>query len=151
MNKHSGFTLLEVLIAMIILAGGLLGLAGLQATSIKNNQTAYNRSQATQLAYDMADRMRANRTYAITETNNAYAATTMPTDGVAGCLLSAGCSGVQMAQNDLFDWTQAIQSALPNGSGLIQQNGTVFTIRVTWSESRFDNSTTATFLMSFQL
>src|SRR5664280_455779 len=60
MNKNSGFTLLEVLIAMLVLAVGLLGLAGLQATSLRNNQSAYNRSQATQLAYDLADRMRNN-------------------------------------------------------------------------------------------
>ena len=60
MNKNTGFTLIEVLIAMIILAVGLLGLAGLQATSLRNNQSAYNRSVATQLAYDIADRMRAN-------------------------------------------------------------------------------------------
>ena len=60
MNKNTGFTLIEVLIAMLVLAVGLLGLAGLQATSLKNNQSAYNRSQATQLAYDIADRMRSN-------------------------------------------------------------------------------------------
>jgi type IV pilus assembly protein PilV len=42
MNKNAGFTLIEVLIAMLVLAVGLLGLAGLQATSLKNNQSAYN-------------------------------------------------------------------------------------------------------------
>ena len=60
MKKNTGFTLIEVLIAMIVLAVGLLGLAGLQATSLRNNQSAYNRIKATQLAYDIADRMRAN-------------------------------------------------------------------------------------------
>ncbi|MCX7101946.1 MAG: type IV pilus modification protein PilV, partial [Methylobacter sp.] len=60
MKQTAGFTLIEVLIAMLVLAVGLLGLAGLQATSLKSNQSAYNRSQATQLAYDLADRMRAN-------------------------------------------------------------------------------------------
>ena len=64
MNKNTGFTLIEVLIAMIVLAVGLLGLAGLQATSLRNNQSAYNRIKATQLAYDIADRMRANYTEA---------------------------------------------------------------------------------------
>ncbi len=62
MKTNTGFTLIEVLIAMLVLAVGLLGLAGLQATSLRNNQSAYNRSQATQLAYDLADRMRANFT-----------------------------------------------------------------------------------------
>jgi type IV pilus assembly protein PilV len=59
-HKISGFTLIEVLIAMLILSVGLLGLAGFQASSARNNTSAYNRSQATQLAYDLADRIRAN-------------------------------------------------------------------------------------------
>jgi len=58
MFKTTGFTLIEVLVAVVVLAGGLLGLAALQVTSLSSNQTAYNRSQATQLAYDIADRMR---------------------------------------------------------------------------------------------
>ena len=60
MNKNTGFTLIEVLIAMLVLAVGLLGLAALQASSLRNAQSAYNRSLATELAYDLADRMRAN-------------------------------------------------------------------------------------------
>jgi len=60
MKKHKGFTLIEVLVSMIVLAIGLLGLAGLQMSSLRNNLSAYHRSQATQLAYDMADRMRTN-------------------------------------------------------------------------------------------
>ena len=74
MKTNTGFTLIEVLIAMLVLAVGLLGLAGLQATSLKNNQSAYNRSQATQLAYDMADRMRANVAGVATYTNAGAAA-----------------------------------------------------------------------------
>ena len=70
MNKNAGFTLIEVLIAMLVLAVSLLGLAGLQATSLRNNQSAYNRSQATQLAYDLADRMRANAAGISTYTTN---------------------------------------------------------------------------------
>jgi type IV pilus assembly protein PilV len=64
MKTGAGFTLIEVLVAMVVLTVGLLGLAGLQATSLKNSQNAYYRSVATQLAYDMADRMRANFTEA---------------------------------------------------------------------------------------
>ena len=55
-----GFTLIEVLIAVLVLSIGLLGLASLQAASLKNNYGAYMRSQASILANDMADRIRSN-------------------------------------------------------------------------------------------
>lgn len=55
-----GFTLVEVLVALLILSIGLLGLAGLQAGGLRSNHSAYLRSQAVMLAHDMADRMRSN-------------------------------------------------------------------------------------------
>ena len=59
-TEAGGFTLIEVLVALVVLAVGLLGLAALQVMSLKYNQTAYNRNQATVIANDLADRMRAN-------------------------------------------------------------------------------------------
>lgn len=58
--RQKGFTLLEVLVAMLVLSIGLLGLAGLMASSLRNNHSAYYRTQATWLAYDVIDRMRVN-------------------------------------------------------------------------------------------
>ena len=58
--RQSGFSLLEVLIAIVVTSIGLLGLAAMQATGLRNNHSAYHRSQATVLAYDIADRMRSN-------------------------------------------------------------------------------------------
>ena len=60
-----GFTLLEVMVALVVLSVGLLGLAALQTATVRFNQNAYLRSQATNFAYDLADRMRANREAAI--------------------------------------------------------------------------------------
>ncbi len=60
MTSSRGFTMIEVLIAMVILAIGLLGLAALQAVGMRNNHSALSRFQATLSAYDMADRLRSN-------------------------------------------------------------------------------------------
>ena len=64
MKKNHGFTLIEVLISMVILAIGLLGLAGIQMMGLQNNLSSYHRGQATLLVYDMADRMRTNIVHA---------------------------------------------------------------------------------------
>lgn len=140
MNKNTGFTLIEVLIAMLVLAVGLLGMAGLQATSLGNNQSAYNRSQATQLAYDMADRMRANVADAGLLAGSAYLGA-VPAASIAGCTAVAGCTPAQMAQNDLFEWNRDIGNTLPTSpaalaTGTIVLAGTVFTITINWDDNR---------------
>ena len=149
MNNKAGFTLIEVLIAMVILAIGLLGLAGLQATGLKNNQSAYYRSQATQMAYDIADRMRAN-----VATANNYLTTFMdPADATlqADCeTVSATCTPADMAENDLFEWNTALTDTLPSGTGSITLSGNVFTITVSWTESRDDDNDNASDVTSFQ-
>ena len=149
MNKNTGFTLIEVLIAMVVLAIGLLGLAGLQATGLKNNQSAYYRSQATQLAYDIADRMRAN----VTTANN-YLTTFMdPADAAtqADCeTVSTTCTPADMAENDLFEWNSALTGTLPSGAGTIAIAGNVVTVTVSWSENRDDDNDGASDVTSFQ-
>ena len=157
MNKNTGFTLIEVLIAMLVLAVGLLGLAGLQAASLKNNQSAYNRSQAIQLAYDLADRMRANVTGAATYTAILPSAATAK----ANCLTITGCSVADMAENDLFEWNNTLSTVLPSSTGTItvatdastNPPTTIFTITITWDDNRDGNidSDDPNFQTSFQL
>ena len=158
MKKKAGFTLIEVLIAMIILAVGLLGLAGLQATSLRNNKSAYNRSVATQMAYDIADRMRANYTYAKKSTGNVYVTTTTPsTSAVENCTNST-CTPAQMALNDLYEWNQSIINSLPSttakpAKGIITIAGNVFTVTINWDDNRdgYVDNKDPHFQMSFQL
>lgn len=137
-NKNSAFTLIEVLIAMLVFALGLLGLAGLQARGIRNNLSSYHRTQATQLAYDMADRMRANPDEAGNGAASAYitqdpAAATEQADCMT---ISSTCTTADMAVNDLFLWNQDISNTLPSGSGAIAVNGAVFTITINWDDNR---------------
>jgi type IV pilus assembly protein PilV len=152
MNKNAGFTLIEVLIAMVVLAVGLLGLAGLQVTSLRNNQSAYNRSQATQLSYDLADRMRAMRASIV-----GIAAYTAILPGAAtakaNCLNITGCTPADMAENDLYQWNLAVTTNLPSGAATIAVLAGVYTISINWDDNRdgsVDNDD-PNFQTSFQL
>lgn len=141
MNKNKGFTLIEVLIAMLVLAVGLLGLAGLQATSLGHNLSAYNRGQATQLAYDIAERMRANPSVAgnyLTTFMAPTAATCATNDTPCTACTSAAnsCTPAQLTVKDLFEWNIALTSTLPSGTGTITITGAVYTITVNWDDNR---------------
>ena len=98
MIRQKGFTLLEVLVAVLVLAIGLLGLAGLQATSLRVNQSASMRSQATNLAYDMADRIRANRGAALAGSYDSQALATTPPACAVITLNSCGAGHCFLAQ-----------------------------------------------------
>ena len=164
MNKNTGFTLIEVLIAMLVLGVGLLGLAGLQATGLRNSQSAYNRSQATELAYDMADRMRANDPINEPDHTNVLAAyiAGVPVAN-ANCKNTTGCSATDMAKNDLYEWncavaggcqnnTPPIAAALPGGAGAIAVAAGVFTITISWTDKNNNGvPVSTTFQTSFRL
>lgn len=145
-NKITGFTLIEVLIAMLVLAIGLLGLAALQATGIRNNQSAYYRGQATQLAYNLADRMRANVAGKTTYTTGTATAT-------ANCLTTAGCTKEAMAEHDLKEWNDAISSTLPSGTGTVTVAAGIYTITINWDDNHDGsvNNSDPNFQTSFQL
>jgi len=125
--RQSGFTLLEVLIAILVLSIGLLGLAGLMASSMRNSHSAYQRTQATWLAYDMIDRMRVNRDVAIASTNN-YNIT----------LATATSSSTGLAGIDVTGWKTTLANALPAGNGSVAVvSGTrAVTVIVQWNDSR---------------
>ncbi|HQT31470.1 MAG TPA: type IV pilus modification protein PilV [Thiobacillus sp.] len=125
--RQSGFTLLEVLVAILVLSIGLLGLAGLMASSIRNNHSAYQRTQATWLAYDMIDRMRVNRANAISSANNYNIAIGTATSGSSG-----------LAGADVTGWKTTLANALPAGDGSVAVDSTsrAVTVIVQWNDSR---------------
>jgi type IV pilus assembly protein PilV len=127
-HKQQGFGLIEVLVSMLILSIGLLGIAGLQAQSIRFNNEAYLRTQATVLAGDIVDRMRTNRTAAIGTDNYKFALNDSPTANVTACE-TAACSAGNIAAYDFTQWRANIASALPNGLGAITPLARVGTFR----------------------
>lgn len=133
-TQQFGFTMVEVLVAIVILSFGLLGLAGLQADGLRNNTSAYMRSQATLMAYDMLDRMRANL-QGVKNGNYDDLLETTPTN--PNCI-STGCSILEMTKNDAYEWSEKLNELLPSGQGKVIGNGlgSIFTITVMWDDLR---------------
>ncbi len=125
-------TLIEVLVALIILSVGLLGLAALQTSGVKFSQDAYIRSQATTLAYDVIERMRINRDWAL---NGDYSST--EDYGAADSTNNCSFDSITTA-NAILCWRVAIRESLPGGSLEVSEPdgtyGNEFTITVSWSD-----------------
>ena len=147
-----GFTLIEVLVSVLVLAIGLLGLASLQANSMKHNHNAYLRSQATVLAYDIIDRMRANISTA--EAGNYDTAGSDTPSGSTNCQ-TGSCSATDMATFDINQWKCSVRAwtatdtdyvsvcgssglnivgVLPGGEGAVVRNGDIYTVTVSYTE-----------------
>lgn len=120
--SQRGVSLVEVLVAVVVLSIGLLGLAGLQASGMRVGQSSLHRSQAAQLAYDMVDRMRVN--FANAESYKLTLNDTPPEDGTS------------IAARDLWDWRKRLRVALPAGTGSVAVNGAEVTVVVQWDDTR---------------
>lgn len=125
-----GFSLIEVLIALIILSVGMLGIAGLYVHSMQAGRTSMFRHQAVILAGDVADRIRANPMAAA-----AYAGAGANNSCVNG---GVNCTPAEMAAHDIFLWDQQAVDTLPNGAvAVVFDNGVVpptYQITVSWDE-----------------
>ena len=116
-NQQKGLSLIEVLISVFILAVGLLGLAAMQLQSLKYTQGSQWRSQANFLAYDIVERIRANRanvTDYVIAMNAAKPAGTLDT----------------MAKNDLFLWLEQLETTVPGGDGSVAWNNGTRTLTI---------------------
>ena len=131
--QQRGFTLVEALVALIVLAVGLLGIAALYVESLSASRSALLRTQAVNLAADMADRIRANRIAGI-----AYAVDTAGTGTEAtACETTAGCAAADLAAHDIFRWKATGAALLPGFLGEIDFTDAtpdVYVITVSWTE-----------------
>jgi type IV pilus assembly protein PilV len=132
-RRQSGFSLVEVLIALVIMSVGMLGIAGLYVHSMQAGRTSMLRHHAVTLAGDVADRIRANPRAGI-----AYEGAGLNGNCVSGVV---NCDEVAMAGHDILLWEQQAADTLPAGDvEVIFVDGTppVYTINVTWSEPGAD-------------
>lgn len=145
-RAQRAFSLIEVLIALIIMSVGMLGIASLYVQSMQAGRTSLFRHNAVTLAGDVADRMRANPT-----AGNVYTGAGANNRCIDG---GVNCSNVQMAAQDIFGWDQQAVDTLPDGFVTITFDDTVnppiYTIAITWDEpGRQQNYTVATPIPGF--
>ena len=131
----AGFTLLEVLVALIILSIGVLGVAKLTLTATRANDSAFVRTQATELAYQILDQMRANKTTALAGSYNIAFGVTPPNPN---CQTAACAAPTDVANYDLYHWKQLL-TILPAGDGQVVTavNGAsvTATVSVQWNDA----------------
>ena len=131
-RRIRGFSLVEVLIALVIMSVGMLGIAGLYVQSMQAGRTSMFRHHAVTIAGDVADRIRANPV-----AGAAYAAAGGVDSGCVG--QDIDCSQPEMASHDIFLWTQQVQAQLPVGQVVVTYDGVAippeYTIDVQWTEA----------------
>ena len=141
-NKSQGFSLVEVLIALIIMSVGMLGIAGLYVQSMQAGRTSMLRHHAVTLAGDIADRIRANPL-----AGDTYTQTSGADNDCVG--KDTDCTIDEMAQHDIFLWRSQAQEFLPvmaDGSEQVQVTfdesavPPTYTITIQWDEPTPDNS-----------
>ena len=126
-RNQQGVTLVEAMIALLVISIGLLGIASLQLTAMNQNASSLNHSQAVWYANNMSDRIRAN----ITEFDNYNGIDT--SNGYAQDCNSAACNTGQMVTADAADWAAMITS-LPAGRGIIGSNADGLLVTVMWDD-----------------
>lgn len=153
-RRARGFSLIETLVAMVVLATGMLGIAALYVESLRAGRSAHSRTLAINLAADMADRIRANRAGRAFYAVGAGNAGARPTPcGELLATVAQNCTAQQMAEFDIWLWKSMVgdtsnsdyrKMGLPDADAEItidtntQPNS--FLIRISWTErnERFD-------------
>lgn len=163
-GRQSGISMIEVLVTMVIVAVGLLGAAAMVINGLESNRNAYLRTQASILAYDMADRIRANSGEAASYDGFSFDAGDDDLPDTPACYSSVdGCNAASMRNVDTAQWASALARSdggvilLPEAQGTIALNVDEFVVTITWTEPQWSegdgevNDQNQSFVLSFNL
>lgn len=139
-KNERGLSLLEILITILIMSFGLLGIAGLTATSTQIAKTSQYKSVTLQLANEYAERMRGNikgvadkqyNKLSVYADNGANSLVTVP-----ACTVTDACTSTELAAIDQAEWTNALRQRLPGGDAYVQYNDGELTVDlwILWQE-----------------
>lgn len=147
-RRQAGTTLIEIMVSVVVMALGLLGLASLQLNAMRFQKTSSQRSEATQAAYDLGERMRSNWPSANSRAQNEARYTysqdytsSSTADQTPTYTCTATCNADMIADNDKKGWLLALQRRLVGGSGYVVPvaggSGSTFMVTVMWKEPGF--------------
>jgi type IV pilus assembly protein PilV len=142
-SKHNGFSMIEALIGFLILSIGMLGIASLQATSLKAGKTSAYNSVAMLKVEELFESMRANPSAAALA---AYAAAGAGAGSDNGCSGTKNCNETELAADDVYWWKENITAGLPSGvttsveavPAAAPSRLTKVTVTVNWDERNKD-------------
>jgi type IV pilus assembly protein PilV len=142
-RRMSGITMVESLVALVVISVGMLGIAGMYLASLQAGRSASLRMQAVNLASDMADHVRANAR------GRAFYKALATDKGEQKDCKTATCSEEEIAKNDIYVWKHAISEALPaNANGQLTFTAVagrapdLVAIKVVWREAGSDVDST---------
>ncbi len=142
---QGGFSMLEVLVSLMLIALAMLGQAGLQANALKMSKGASFRIQAVQLANEISERMEANKTGTIAGQYDVATAASTASTASTDCA-TAACNSTALSAYDLAQWTSRVVSTLPSGTWQLTRtvtgNPTTYSIVLTWQDRRSDGTAT---------
>lgn len=144
-SHQQGATLIEVLVAVIVLSIGMLGMVSLQTKAIQFEQSSMYQSQASVLAYDIIDKMRANSGSSAVLGQYLHGMNdTIPQTYTSCAGSSANCSLADLASYDLYTWLAEVAAALPSGKAEVAVDNSgaspVYSITIQYDDSRTDKS-----------
>jgi type IV pilus assembly protein PilV len=126
-SRQRGLTIIESMVALVVISIGLLGMAALQLTGMRQNSSALHQSKAVWAGYTMADRIRANNIrfadYSGIDTDNSYSQDCM----------SSPCNNAQLVTADAAEWTDNMGD-LPGGRGQVTGNANQLIVTVMWDD-----------------
>jgi type IV pilus assembly protein PilV len=136
-SRQQGFTMIEVLVALLIFAIGLLGVAGMQSLALKSSNNSNIRSLVNIHAYEIAERMRANMPAVQSGQYNSISGASTATS----CLPS--CTPNQLASWDASEWHTNLQADIPSATGAVSYANGIATVTINWTELTLANDTEA--------